>query len=104
MVALGIEALDEFVDGTKGAALPLMRGDLHLTYTEIGLLVSVPLFLGGLLELPFGLLPQRWRQQLVLAGGLVLAGSLALVAAAANFPVLLVAAVEFGANTPGLHD
>jgi hypothetical protein len=49
-----IESLDELVDGTKGAAFPLIRADLHLSYTQIGLLIAVPLLVGGLIELPLG--------------------------------------------------
>ena len=97
VVALAIEALDELVDGTKGAALPLMRADLHLSYTEIGLLVAVPLLAGGLLELPLGLVAGegRRRSRLVLLGGLVFAGSLVLVAFSGTFWALLVGLVAF---------
>ena len=56
LVALSVEFVDELVDGTKGAALPLIRIGLGLTYSQIGLLAAVPLLVGGLLELPFGLL------------------------------------------------
>jgi MFS transporter, FSR family, fosmidomycin resistance protein len=97
VVALGIELLDELVDGTKGAALPLIRADLHLSYAEIGLLVAVPLLAGSLIELPLGLIAGygRRRNLLVLAGGLVLAGSLVVVALAQVFGVLLVGLVAF---------
>ncbi len=96
-MALAIEALDELADGTKGAALPLMRADLRLSYLEIGLLVAVPLLAGGLLELPLGLVAGQGsrRNRLVLAGGVVLAGSLALIAFAGNFWVLLAGLVTF---------
>jgi MFS transporter, FSR family, fosmidomycin resistance protein len=96
-VALGIELLDELVDGTKSAALPLIRAGLHLSYTEIGLLVAVPLLAGSLIELPLGLVAGygRRRNLLVLAGGLVLAGSLVVVALSGVFGVLLVGLVAF---------
>jgi len=96
-VALAVEALDELVGGTNGAALPLMRAGLRLSYTEIGLLVAVPLLIGGLLELPFGLIAgqgQR-RNRLVLLGGAVFAGSLVLVALSPGFLALLVGFVVF---------
>jgi hypothetical protein len=54
---------DELVDGAKGAALPLIRHDLGLSYTQIGLLASVPLLAGGLLELPPGLLAGHGRRR-----------------------------------------
>ena len=94
---LAIEFLDELVDGTKGAALPLMRADLHLSYPEIGLLVAVPLLAGGLLELPLGLVAGRGRRRnrLVLVGGVILAGSLALIAFATGFWALLAGLVAF---------
>jgi len=51
--------VDEFVDGAKGAALPLIRHDLGLSYDQVGLLASVPLLVGGFLELPLGVLAGR---------------------------------------------
>jgi len=97
LVALGVEFVDELVDGTQSAALPLIRADLALSYFQIGLLASVPLLLGSLLELPVGLLSgdasRRWR--LILGGGAVFTGSLAVAAAAHSFWVLLVALVIF---------
>ncbi len=95
--ALAIEALDELVDGTKGAAFPLIRADLHLSYTRVGLLIAIPLVVGGLVELPFGIIAGsgRRRNRLVLAGGVALAGSLVLVALARSFAVLLIGLVAF---------
>jgi FSR family fosmidomycin resistance protein-like MFS transporter len=95
--ALAIEALDELVDGTKGAAFPVIRADLHLSYTQVGLLIAVPLLAGSLVELPLGLVAGygKRRNRLVLTGGIALAGSLALVAFAHSFLVLLLALVAF---------
>ena len=95
--ALAIEALDELVDGTKGAAFPLIRADLHLSYTQVGLLIAAPLLIGSLLELPLGLVAGygKRRNRLVLAGGIALASSLAVVAFAHSFLVLLLALVAF---------
>jgi len=95
--ALAIEALDELVDGTKGAAFPLIRADLHLSYTQVGLLIAAPLLIGSLLELPLGLVAGygKRRNRLVLAGGIALATSLAAVAFAHSFLVLLLALVAF---------
>jgi FSR family fosmidomycin resistance protein-like MFS transporter len=96
-VALGVELVDELVDGTTGAALPLIRRDLALTYSQIGLLVAIPLLVGGLLELPVGLLAGqgRRRRRAVLAGGAAFIVSLAVVAGARSFLVLLSAFVIF---------
>jgi FSR family fosmidomycin resistance protein-like MFS transporter len=92
-----IEAIDELVDGTKGAAFPLIRADLHLSYTQVGLLIAVPLLVGGLIELPLGILAGYGsrRNQLVLVGGVAFAASLCVVAFAGSFGVLLVGLVAF---------
>jgi MFS transporter, FSR family, fosmidomycin resistance protein len=95
--ALAVELADELVDGTKSAALPLIRQTLHLTYGQVGLLASVPLLLGSLLELPVGVLAGtgRRRRLAVLAGGAVFILSLAAAAAARSFAELLAALVIF---------
>lgn len=95
--ALAIEALDELIDGTKGAAFPLIRADLHLRYTQVGLLIAMPLLVGGLAELPLGLVAGygKRRGRLVLTGGVALASSLALVTFSRSFLVLLLALIAF---------
>jgi MFS transporter, FSR family, fosmidomycin resistance protein len=95
--ALAVELVDELVDGTKGAAFPLIRHDLALTYGQVGLLASVPLLLGSLLELPLGVLAGHGRRQriAVLAGGIAFIGSLIAAAAAHSFAALLIAFVAF---------
>ncbi|HLK72547.1 MAG TPA: MFS transporter [Streptosporangiaceae bacterium] len=96
-VALAVELADELVDGAKGAALPLIRHDLGLSYGQVGLLASVPLLAGGVLELPLGLWasgPAR-RRRAVLVGGVVFILSLLAVAGARSFPVLLIAVTVF---------
>jgi FSR family fosmidomycin resistance protein-like MFS transporter len=96
-VALAVEFADELVDGVKGAALPAIQHSLGLSYTELGLLASVPLLLGGLLELPLGLLAGQGRRRRVaiLTGGVVFIASIAAVAFARNFAELLTAFVIF---------
>jgi MFS transporter, FSR family, fosmidomycin resistance protein len=95
--ALAVELVDELADGAKAAALPLIRRDLVLSYGQIGLLASVPLLLGSLLELPLGILAGhgRRRRGAVLLGGVVFILSLAGAAAARSFADLLVAFVVF---------
>ncbi|HEY6315816.1 MAG TPA: MFS transporter [Streptosporangiaceae bacterium] len=97
MVALAIELADELVDGAKGAALPLIRHDLGLSYAQVGLLASVPLLAGGALELPLGILAGdgRRRRLAVLGGGVVFILSLLAVASARSFAVLLCAFTVF---------
>jgi MFS transporter, FSR family, fosmidomycin resistance protein len=95
--ALAVELVDELVDGAKSAALPLIRHDLGLSYSQIGLLESAPLLLGSLLELPLGFLAGhgRRRRRAVLLGGVVFVSTLVGAAVARSFPTLLVAFVLF---------
>jgi MFS transporter, FSR family, fosmidomycin resistance protein len=97
LAALAVEFADELVDGTKSAAMPLIRHDLGLTYSQVGLLAAVPLLLGSLIELPFGALSGvgRRRRRLILAGGLVFIGAVAAAGLARTFPAILVALVVF---------
>ncbi|HEY3981085.1 MAG TPA: MFS transporter [Streptosporangiaceae bacterium] len=97
LAALGAEFADELVDGTKSAALPLIRDGLGLSYGQIGLLASVPLIAGSLIELPVGILAGtgRRRRWVVLAGGLAFIASLLAAAAASTFAALLAAFVLF---------
>ncbi|MFY9933613.1 MAG: MFS transporter [Streptosporangiaceae bacterium] len=94
---LAVEFADELADGAKGAALPLIRHDLGLSYTQIGLLASVPLLVGGVLELPLGVLAGegRRRRLAVLGGGLLFVLALLGVAVAGSFAVLLAAFIAF---------
>lgn len=87
-----IEFLDELVFGVREAAWPLIRDDLHLSYTQVGMLLSVPVIFGNLIEPSLGILADVWKRRvLVLGGGVVFAATLALVAASYDFLVLLVA-------------
>src|ERR1700756_5700751 len=97
LAALAVVLVDELVDGTKSAALPLMRRDLHLTYGQVGLLASVPLLLGSVLELPVGVLAGhgRKRRLAVLGGGVLFVLSLVAAATARSFAGLLVAVTAF---------
>ena len=96
-MGLAVELADELVDGAKGAALPLIRHDLRLSYEQVGWLASVPLLAGGLLELPLGVLAGegRRRRLAVLGGGVIFVLTLLAVASARSFAVLLCAFVAF---------
>ena len=96
-MALAVELADELADGAKGAALPLIRHDLGLSYTQVGLLASVPLLAGGALELPLGILAGdgRRRRLAVLGGGILFILTLLAVAGARSFAVLLAACTLF---------
>ena len=85
------------MDGAKGAALPLIRHDLGLSYDQVGLLASVPLLLGGFLELPLGVLAGdgRRRRLAILGGGVFFVLTLLAAASARSFAVLLAAFIAF---------
>lgn len=93
---LAIELADELVGGTLAAAWPLLRRDLHLDYTEIGLALAVPGLVGSALDPLVGAAGDTSRRRVVLlAGGVAFALSTALLAAATGFWTLLVALVAF---------
>jgi FSR family fosmidomycin resistance protein-like MFS transporter len=87
---LAIEALDEAVFGVREAAWPLVSHDLGLTYADIGLLLAVPGVLAALIEPVLGLLADSGRRRLlVVAGGLVFAAGLGVVALASGLGWLM---------------
>jgi MFS transporter, FSR family, fosmidomycin resistance protein len=91
---LSIELLDELVYGTLGAAWPLVRDDLGLTYVEVGIALAVPGFVGSVIDPLIGVLGDTGRRRLViLAGGIAFALSVALVSAAVSFWMLVGALV-----------
>jgi FSR family fosmidomycin resistance protein-like MFS transporter len=97
LAALAVELVDELVDGTKSAAMPLIRHDLRLSYLQIGLLAAVPLVVGSLLELPAGVIAGTGsrRRPFVLAGGLAFIASVLAAGLATSFTGLLVALTIF---------
>ncbi len=97
LAALAVELVDEMVDGTKSAAMPLLRHDLGLSYLQVGLLAAVPLVVGGILELPVGVISGTGsrRRRFVLAGGLVFIASVLAAGLATSFIGLLVALTIF---------
>ena len=96
LLFLAIEFLDELVDGVGSAAWPLIRDDIHLTYVQVGLLVSIPGILSSFIEPVVGILGDiGYRRLLVIGGGLAFAASLALVSISHGFVVLLVAWIVF---------
>jgi FSR family fosmidomycin resistance protein-like MFS transporter len=89
-VYLLIEFIDELVFGVGEIALPLIRDDLHLTYTQIGLLLSLPGILGAFIEPFIGILGDVWKRRvLILAGGVLFTASLALTGISTTFYLLL---------------
>ncbi|HEY9830050.1 MAG TPA: MFS transporter [Stenomitos sp.] len=96
IIFLAIELLDELVDGVGGAAYPLIRTDLHLSYVQVGLLLTVPNTISSLIEPILGILGDMGqRRQLILGGGVAFAIALLLISLSHHFFGLLAAFVLF---------
>jgi len=96
IIFLSIELLDELVDGVRGAAWPLIRNDLHLSYVQVGMLLTIPNTISSLIEPILGILGDiGQRRQLILGGGVAFALALLLISLSHNFPLLLAAFVVF---------
>jgi len=94
LTLLAAEFLDELVFGVREAAWPLMRDDLRLSYTQVGVILSVPPIVGNLVEPALGILGDVWRRRaLVLAGGVVYGAGTLLVGLSPSFAALLAASV-----------
>ncbi len=93
-VLYGVELLDELIYGLRGAVLPQIKSELALTYTEIGLLTTVPALVALLAEPIIGLLGDtRYRRALVVGGIAAAVLDLFLTGIAPGLPLLLVASV-----------
>jgi FSR family fosmidomycin resistance protein-like MFS transporter len=96
IIFLAIELLDELVDGVGGAAYPLIRNDLHLSYVQVGLLLTIPNTISSLIEPILGILGDLGqRRQLILGGGIAFAFALLLISLSHHFFCLLAAFVLF---------
>lgn len=92
---LGLAGADA---ATVGASATELRHGLHITNTDIGLLVTVTSLVGAVATLPFGILADRVRRTTTL--GLVIflwAGAMLWSASVANFHQLLLARLCLGA-------
>ena len=91
---LAIEVLDELTFGAREAAWPLIRGDLSLSYAEIGVLLAAPMYASAVLEPLIGVFGDtQWRRTLIAAGGIAFGGAALAVATADGFWALLAALV-----------
>jgi FSR family fosmidomycin resistance protein-like MFS transporter len=96
MIYLLIEFLDELIYGISEAALPLIRNDLRLNYVQIGIALSLPGFLGNVLEPFLFTLADAWKRRVViLAGGIFFTLSLALTGISFSFLFLLSSFILF---------
>jgi len=91
-----IEFLDELVYGVGETAWPLIRGDLHLTYTQIGLLLSLPGIIAAFIEPFIGILGDVWKRRiLIIGGGMFFTLSLVFTSISFSFIFLLFAYILF---------
>jgi len=94
---LGLSGADT---ATVGASASELRSGLHITNTDIGLLVAVSSLVGAFASLPFGVLADRVTRTRVLGGTIVLwGGAMLWSATAASFGELLWARLFLGAVT-----
>ena len=95
-IYLLIEFVDELVFGVGEVALPFIRDDLHLSYTQIGLLLSLPGIIGAFIEPFIGILGDVWRRRaLIIAGGVLFTISLFMTSASSSFILLLSSFILF---------
>ncbi len=88
----GVELLDELIYGLQGAVLPYLKTELALTYTQVGLLLTVPGLAAFFGEPIIGLLGDtRHRRTLVLGGLAATVLGLLLVAVGQLFATVLLA-------------
>jgi FSR family fosmidomycin resistance protein-like MFS transporter len=96
IIYLLIEYVDELVFGVGETAWPLLRNDLHLTYTQIGLLLSLPGILAAFIEPFIGILGDVWRRRiLIVTGGILFTISLFLTSISRSFLLLLSSFILF---------
>ena len=92
VVLYAVEFLDELIYGLEGAVLPYLKIDLALSYTQIGLLFTVPTLVAMFAEPIIGLLGDtRHRRALVLGGIIATALGLLVLGLGQTFLSILLA-------------
>src|SRR5215216_4871657 len=95
-IYLLIEFVDELVFGVGEVAIPFLREDLHLSYTQIGLLLSLPGILAAFIEPFIGILGDIWRRRLlIVGGGILFTAALAITSLSTTFTILLFSYILF---------
>src|SRR5437764_12737477 len=93
-------ALSSADASTVGASATHLRHDLHISNTDVGLLVSVTSLVAAIASLPFGVLADRVRRTWTLGFVIVLWGAAMIWSATVpDFGQLLVARLALGAVT-----
>jgi MFS family permease len=97
VVLAAVLALSSADASTVGASATALRHSLHISNTDIGLLVSVTSLVAALTSIPFGALADRVRRTWLLGGAIVLWGVAMLWSATVpSFGKLLLARVFLG--------
>ncbi len=92
MILYGVELLDELIYGLHGAVIPYFKTDFNLTYTQIGLLFTLPGLVALILEPMIGLIGDtRHRRWLVVGGIAASVMGLVLIGTAQIYGVILAA-------------
>jgi MFS family permease len=100
VVLASILALSAADVSTVGAAATELRHGLHISNTDIGLLVTTTAIVGAIATLPFGVLADRVRRTAILSITILLwAAAMLWSATAGNFHELLLARIFLGAVT-----
>ena len=100
MIYYLIEFLDELVFGLTDAAWPLIRGDLQLTYAQIGILLSVPGIIANIIEPFLFILGDVWKRRvIILTGGILFTMAMVLTATSQNFTWLMLAFILFNPSS-----
>ena len=91
-ILYGVELLDELIYGLDGAVLPLLKTDFALSYTQVGLLFTLPGLISLVADPLIGLLGDtRHRRALVVGGIMATALGLLLTGLSQTFGVILLA-------------
>lgn len=96
LIYLLIEFIDELVFGVTEAAWPFIQTELHLNYTQIGILLTVPGIFSTIVEPFLGILGDVWKRRLlILGGGVCFVLALLLTSMSVSFILLLIAFTLF---------
>lgn len=97
LVAASVHTCNDAMFAVMFPLLPLIAADLGLSYAQVGLVKALYSGASGVLQLPAGVMAERWGEYalLTLGNGWGAAGLLGM-AAATTFPVLLVLAILAG--------
>jgi MFS family permease len=99
-VLASVLALSGADTATVGASATELRQALHISNTDIGLLVTVSSLVAAAATLPFGVLADRVRRTTTLSAAIVVwGGAMAWSAAASSFDELLLSRLLLGAVT-----